>query len=183
MISDYGLYEELRRKAPMEDVVREMRGDIGPVQIQAGGQSFRVSYVNRDPAVAQKVTARLASLFIEENSQDRENLAESTNVFLESQLAEAKGHLVEHERKLEVYRRLHSGELPSQLDSNLRAIQIAQLQLQSTSESANRARERRLLLERQLVERRRCPSSRLSRASWSVRQRIRLRYRLRSSSM
>jgi polysaccharide chain length determinant protein (PEP-CTERM system associated) len=152
VISDFGLYEELRRKAPMEDVVRQMRLDIGPVQIQTGAQSFRVSYVNPDPAVAQKVTARLASLFIDENSQDRENLAESTNVFLESQLEEAKSRLVDHERKLETYRRLHSGELPSQLDSNLRAIQTAQLQLQSVSESANRARERRLLLERQLAD-------------------------------
>ena len=152
VISDFGLYEERRQRAPMEDVVRQMRIDIGPVQIQQGGQSFRVTYVNRDPGVAQKVTARLASLFIDENSQDRENLAESTNVFLESQLEEAKSRLVDHEKKLEAYRRLHSGELPSQLDSNLRAIQTAQLQLQSTSESANRARERRLLLERQLVD-------------------------------
>jgi len=152
VIGDFDLYEELLRKAPMEDVVRQMRIDIGPVQIQTGGQSFRVSYVNRDPAVAQKVTARLASLFIDENSQDRENLAESTNVFLESQLEEAKSRLVDHERKLEAYRRLHAGELPSQLDSNLRAIQTAQLQLQSVSESANRAEERRLLVERQLID-------------------------------
>lgn len=152
VINDFGLYEELRQKAPMEDVVRQMRLDIGPVAIQSGAQSFRVSYVNPDPVIAQKVTARLASLFIDENSQDRENLAQSTNVFLESQLEEAKTRLVDHERKLENYRRLHSGELPSQLDSNLRAIQTAQLQLQSTSESANRAQERRLLLERQLTD-------------------------------
>ena len=137
VISDFGLYEEVLQKAPMEDVVRQMRVDIGPVQIQPGGQSFRVSYVNRDPAVAQKVAARLASLFIDENSQDRENLAESTNIFLESQLEEAKNRLVEHERKLEAYRRLHAGELPSQLESNLRAIQTAQLQLQNVNESGN----------------------------------------------
>ena len=123
VISDFGFTKELRQTAPMEDVVRQMRLDIGPVQIQPGGQSFRVSYVNRDPAVAQKVAARVASLFIDENSQDRENLAESTNVFLESQLEEAKGRLVDHERKLEMYRRQHAGEMPSQLDGNLRAIQ------------------------------------------------------------
>jgi polysaccharide chain length determinant protein (PEP-CTERM system associated) len=152
VINDFGLYDELRGNAAMEDVVRQMRLDIGPVQIQPGAQSFRVSYVNRDPLLAQKVAARLASLFIDENSQDRENLAESTNVFLESQLEEAKSRLVEHERKLEAYRRVHSGQLPSQLDGNLRAIQSAQLQLQSLSESANRASERRLLIERQLAD-------------------------------
>jgi polysaccharide chain length determinant protein (PEP-CTERM system associated) len=152
VINDFGLYEEFRQRAPMEDVVRQMRTDIGPVQIQSGAQSFRVSYVNSDPIVAQKVAARVASLFIDENSQDRENLAESTNVFLESQLEDAKTRLVDHERKLETYRRLHSGELPSQLEGNLRAIQTAQLQLQSVSESANRARERQLLLDRQLAD-------------------------------
>jgi len=159
VISDFGLYEEVRQKAPMEDVVRQMRVDIGPVQIQPGGQSFRVSYVNRDPAVAQKVAARLASLFIDENSQDRENLAESTNIFLESQLEEAKNRLVEHERKLEAYRRLHAGELPSQLESNLRAIQTAQLQLQNVNESGNHAQERRLLLERQLADAQTLPAA------------------------
>ena len=152
IISDFDLYPELRARAPMEDVVARMRRDIDPVEIQKGQQSFRASYSSQDPRMAQKVTARLASLFIDENSRYRENLAESTNVFLESQLEEAKTRLVEHEKKLEEYRRLNSGELPSQLESNLRAIQTAQLQLQSVGESANRARERRLLVERQLVE-------------------------------
>ena len=152
IINDFHLYPELLAKAPMEDVVRRIRGDIGPPQIQKGAQSFRVGYVSEDPKTAQKVTARLASLFIEENSLDRANLAESTNDFLESELEDAKRRLLEHEKKLEEYRRLHSGELPSQLEGNLRAIQSAQLQLQSVSESLNRARERRLLLERQLVD-------------------------------
>ena len=110
------------------------------------------SYVSSDPQTAQKVAARLASLYIEENLRDRENLAEETNLFLESQLNEAKERLIEHEKKLEAYRRRYAGELPSQLDSNLQAIQNAQLQLQSVSESINRARERRLLIERQIAD-------------------------------
>jgi len=152
VIADFDLYRDLRKRAPMEDVVRQMRNDIGTPQIQAGAQSFRVSYESREPAIAQKVTARLASLFIDENSQDRENLAESTNVFLESQLEDAKSRLLEHERKLEEYRRTHAGELPSQLEGNLRAISTAQMQLQSLNETASRVSERRLLLERQLVD-------------------------------
>ena len=152
VINDFGLYPEMRARAPMEDVVQRMRGDIGSPKIQRGAQSFRIGYQSEDPNTAQKVTARLATLFIDENSRDRENLAQSTNVFLESELEDAKRRLLEHEKKLEEYRRLHSGELPSQVESNLRAISTAQLQLQSVSESLNRARERRLLLERQLVE-------------------------------
>jgi polysaccharide chain length determinant protein (PEP-CTERM system associated) len=157
VINEFDLYKELRATQPMEDVVRRMRSDIGSPEIEEGQQSFHVSYVNTDALVAQKVTARLASLFIEENSSDRENLAENTNVFIESQLAEARQRLLVYEQKLEVFRRTHAGELPSQLEGNLRAITSAQVMLQSIGESINRARERRLLVERQLVDARTLP--------------------------
>jgi polysaccharide chain length determinant protein (PEP-CTERM system associated) len=149
-ITDFDLYSQDRVGGIMEDIVQRMRADI-VVRLE-GQDSFRVSYVSRDAQTAQRVTARLASLYIEENLRDRENLAEETNLFLESQLAEAKERLVEHERKLEAYRRQHTGELPSQLESNLQAIGSAQLQFQSVSESINRARERRLLIERQIAD-------------------------------
>jgi polysaccharide chain length determinant protein (PEP-CTERM system associated) len=152
IILDLDLYRDMRANGIMEDIVQRMRGDIKPSVDGKEATSFRVSYVSRDPKTAQKVTERLASLYIEENLRDRTNLAESTNQFLESQLEDAKRRLIEHEKKLEEYRRAHSGQLPSQLQTNLQAIQNAQLQLQSVSESINRARERRLLLERQLAD-------------------------------
>jgi polysaccharide chain length determinant protein (PEP-CTERM system associated) len=157
IILDFNLYPADRVKAPMEDVVGRMRSDVGPISIREGERSFKVGYTNRDPATAQKVAGRLASLFIDENSRERESLAENTNVFLESQLEEAKRRLIEHEQKLEIFQRSHAGELPSQLQSNLQAIQSAQLLLQSVSESINRSRERRLLVERQLADTRSLP--------------------------
>ena len=79
-------------------------------------------------------------------------MAESTNQFLESQLEEARQRLSEQEKKLEQYKNLHAGQLPSQQAGNLQAIQNTQMQLQSVSESMNRARERRILIERQLAD-------------------------------
>jgi protein tyrosine kinase modulator len=148
IINDFNLYPEHRARGIMEDIVQRLRGDI-TVKLE-GQESFRVSYVSTNPQIAQKVAARLASLYIEENLRDRANLADETNLFLESQLNDAKEHLIEHEKKLEAYRRQYSGQLPSQLESNLQAIQNAQLQLQSINESTNRVRERRLLIERQI---------------------------------
>jgi polysaccharide chain length determinant protein (PEP-CTERM system associated) len=145
------LYKEARATGVMEDVVQKMRSDIKPTLV-GKDSAFRISYVSKDPRIAQKVTERLASLYIEENLRDRANLAEGTNQFLESQLEDAKRRLVDHEKKLEEYRRQHAGQLPTQLQSNLQAIQNAQMQLQAVSESINRARERRLLLERQLAD-------------------------------
>jgi len=156
-ITDFDLYSGQRAQGIMEDIVQSMRADIS-VQLE-GQESFRVKYVNSDPRTAQKVAARLASLYIEENLRDRENLADETNLFLESQLNDAKERLIEHEKKLEAYRRQHAGELPSQLESNLQTIQNAQMQLQSIGESINRVRERRLLVERQMADAQTLPSA------------------------
>ena len=134
----------------MEDVVQLMRSDID-VEIEGQGkESFRVTYESEEPTTAYKVTERLASLYIEENLKDKENLNESTHLFLESELEDAKRRLLEQEEKVESYRRQYAGQLPSQLDTNQQAIQNAQLQLSAVSESINRARERRLLVQRQL---------------------------------
>jgi polysaccharide chain length determinant protein (PEP-CTERM system associated) len=151
IITDLDLYRSQRRSLPMEDVVQRMRDNDIAFKIE-GKESFRVSYVSHDALTAQKTTERLASLFIEESIRDRENVAEDTNQFLDTQLEDAKRRLVEHEKKLEEYRTRYGGELPTQVNSNLQAIQNAQVQLQSLAESANNARERRLLFERQLAD-------------------------------
>lgn len=157
IISDFDLYRPLRERAVMEDVVQRMRSDI-KVTIDKG-ETFRVTYASASPRTAQEVTERLASLYIEENLKDRESLAESTSSFIDSQLVDAKRRLVEQEKKLEEYRRRYAGQLPSQIAGNLQAIQNAQLQLQSLRESMNRARERRLLIERQLADAQTLPAS------------------------
>lgn len=154
-IMDFELYPALRAQRTIDDVVERMRGDI-EVRLE-GQESFRVSYLSSDPYVAQKVTARLAALFIDENLRDRERLADQTNRFLESQVEEAKARLIGHEKMLEAYRRRYAGELPTQLDSNLQSIRNAQTQLQATTETVNRARERRLLIERQIADERTLP--------------------------
>ncbi len=151
IITDLNLYRGDRAKgALMEDVVRRMRADIKVTVENKDG--FRVNYISDEPSTAQKVTERLATLFIDENLRDRENQAQNTNDFLQSQLEDARRRLVEHEKKLEAYRQRYAGQLPTQMPGNLQAIQNAQLQLQSLDESTNRARERRLLLERQLAD-------------------------------
>lgn len=150
IIREHRLYERARRRSPMEDVVDRMRGDITVQMVK--GDAFRVSYVADVPVVAQKVTERLASLFIEESLRDREVLAEATNEFLETQLEDARRRLVEQEKQLERYRERNAGGLPSQLPSNLQVVQNLQTQLQGLVDSTNRDRDRRLVLERMVME-------------------------------
>jgi polysaccharide chain length determinant protein (PEP-CTERM system associated) len=150
IILDFDLYPEMRRTNFMETVVDVMRRNINPQIVK--GDSFRISYVSTDPHQAMRVTERLASLYIDESLKDREVLAEGTNQFLESQLQDARQRLIEHEKKLEEYNRQHAGELPTQMTSNLQALNGAQMQLQAIVDSLNRDRDRRLNLERMVVE-------------------------------
>src|SRR5215212_8169543 len=150
IIQDFNLYADDRQTGIMEDVVERMRRDIDIRIVR--GDAFRISYVGESPRTVMRVTERLGSLFIEESLKDREVLAEGTNLFLESQLQDARQRVVEHEKKLEEYRRQHAGQLPSQVDSNLQVLQNAQMQVQAVTESINRDRDRQLALERQIAD-------------------------------
>jgi uncharacterized protein involved in exopolysaccharide biosynthesis len=111
-----------------------------------------LSYVGLHPKTVQEVTSQLASLFIEKDVRDRENLTEDTNHFLDSELEESKKRLVEYEAKVSEYRRQYSNQLQAAAGFNLQAVQNAQAQRQMLREAANRDQERRLFLERQLAD-------------------------------
>jgi polysaccharide chain length determinant protein (PEP-CTERM system associated) len=150
IIVDLDLYARLRRTALMEDVVEQMRRDINITV--ARDDSFRVGYVSDRPVTAMRVTERLTRLFIDENLRDREVLAQGTNQFLNTQLEDARRRLMEHEKRLEEYRRRHAGELPSQLETNLTAINSTQMQVQSIIENTNRAKDRLAIIERTIAD-------------------------------
>jgi polysaccharide chain length determinant protein (PEP-CTERM system associated) len=149
IVLDFNLYAERRKRVPMEDVVSSMAFNDVDVLVERG-DTFRIRYRYGDPRVAQKVTERLASLFIGENTRDREVLAEGTNQFLDAQLEDARRRLIEQEKKLEQYRRQYAGQLPSQVQTNMQAISNIQIQLQAVDNELSRDRERRLELERQM---------------------------------
>ena len=109
-----------------------------------------MSYIGRDPRTVMRVTDRLASLFIEESLRDRQVLAEGTNQFLEAQLEDARRRLIEHEKKLEEFRQRYSGELPSQFEANLKALDSIQMRMQSVLQQIDRDQDRRIALQRQL---------------------------------
>jgi polysaccharide chain length determinant protein (PEP-CTERM system associated) len=150
IIQDFNLYPVERRTAIMEDVVERMRSAIG-VQV-VKGDAFRVSFTSDDARTAMRVTERLASLFIEENLRDREVLAEGTNQFLEAQLEDARRRLIETERKVEEYRRQYSDQLPEQREANMQGVHNIEIQLQGLTESLNRDRDRRLVVERLIAD-------------------------------
>ena len=150
IIEEFNLYPDLRQTRPLDDVVADMRDSVQIAIVR--GDSFRLSYTYTEPTATMQVTDRLARDFIVDNTRERQSQAEGTSQFLEAQLEDARRRLIEQEKRLETYRRIHAGELPSQLPSNMQAIQNAQLQLQALHDSVSRDRDRRVVVERLLAD-------------------------------
>jgi polysaccharide chain length determinant protein (PEP-CTERM system associated) len=151
IIRDFDLYRERRQTDSMQDIVESMRTrdiDIRPVK----GDAFRLGFSADDPDVAMRVVERLVSLFIVETSLDRASLAEGTDQFLEAQLEDARRRLIDYESKLAEYRRRHNGELPTQIEANVRGLHNTEMQLQVLTDSLNRDRDRQLMLERSIKD-------------------------------
>ena len=152
-IDDFGLYSDERKRLVPEQLVDLMRVniEIEPLSKQTaqGRQvnAFRISFTGDDPGVAQQVTSRLTSMFIDENLKTREEQSTGTTHFLQGQLETAHAELEERGQKLRDFKMQYLGELPEEQQGNLGILSGLQGQLQSTQAGLNRALEHRTMLE------------------------------------
>lgn len=156
LAEEFELYGDLKQKgASGDDIARAMRRDIAIRNTSRGGtiggtgggtMAFEVSYTSPNPERAMQVANKLATDYIEENMKIREQLSLGTTGFLQQQLDEARQRLEKYEQQVTLYKRQHLGELPEQLDSNLRTLDILQKQMGTISENLAKARERHSVL-------------------------------------
>lgn len=159
LINRFGLYADMRKRVPFEDVIGRMRSDIklDLKSVEARGQreatvAFTISYQSGDPGTAAIIANTLASFYIEENLKTRERQATSTADFLKVQLADTKRRLDEQEARVSAFKRRHLGELPQQMETNLVTLDRLHAQLRLNSDNQMRAAERRQSLSSQLAE-------------------------------
>jgi polysaccharide chain length determinant protein (PEP-CTERM system associated) len=157
VIEEFNLYSDMRNKAPMEGIVEMMRRMV-EVKVEANPhdersqKSFSVSFEGKDPKTVMLVTNKLASLFIEENLRSRESQAEGTSEFLSKELMSMEEGLKRKERDMRNFKERSMGQLPQQLDANLRILERLQQQLQTTSENIRAAEDRSVLLQNQIEQ-------------------------------
>jgi len=126
----------------MEDKVSSMRKRIKVKLTRArrGADAFSISFKGKDPEKVMKVANALATYFIDENLKVREAQAIGTSDFLQDELAVMRGKLEDVEKALREYRKKYMGELPEQLDSNLRILDRLQENLSEKQQSLREAR-------------------------------------------
>ena len=133
--------EDLPRWGELARMTKVERAMIVP----AGGKSsqnlvdgFVVSVLHRDPRTAMQVTARIADKFIEENNREREKEVEGTGEFLDEELRILKRELEKREESISQFKKSHMGDLPQQANTNLQALDRAEAEITSSTESLQR---------------------------------------------
>src|SRR5271169_116331 len=147
---ELSLYTGEHSRLTPDAVVAKMRKDIELELVRGIDNSvsaFHIYYSARDPLIAQQVTGRLADLFINENLETRQKESEDTTKFLENQLQTARQSLEEQEDKIRAFKGQHSGELPTQVESNLQILGGLQTQLQAQEDGLNNSRQQHAYLE------------------------------------
>src|SRR5215469_495010 len=163
IVDDFHLYSGWFARLGMGAGTDKMHKDIKIDQILTDSKpaelaGFTISYSGDNPQVAQNVTARLASLFIEENLRLREDQSANTTAFLDRQMKEAKADLAEQTNRIKRFKAQFVGQLPGELQSNLQVLNGLQIRLQQSSESMNRSEEQKLYLSSMLSAYRDSPS-------------------------
>jgi len=136
---------------PNEVIITIMRNNL---EIETKGRDqnfFQVHFTHRDPAKAMLGVSRLVSLFIEESLQVRENQAKGTTRFIEEELQSLKKVLEKQENIIQRFKRQHMGELPGQLDANLRVMESLQIQLTNNLTSQREIENRMMNLEQEIT--------------------------------
>jgi succinoglycan biosynthesis transport protein ExoP len=152
IIDAVGLYANERNHVAPEQLIARMRRrlDIQPLEsgtARRNVNSFRISFIADDAHLAQEVTSRVTSLFIQENVKMREHQATATTGFFGEQLAAVKKQLETQEALVQSFKMQHLGDLPEQQQGNVQILSSLSAQLQNTAAALSRAQEQKVYLE------------------------------------
>src|SRR5882762_1660091 len=154
IIEKFGLYAQDRGRVHIEDLVERLRNSVTvkPLEPMAGTQNrslpgFYVNVTFDNALIAQQICTEITSMFMEQNTRERERQASQTTSFLSGQLDEAKSKLDEQDAKLAQFKRLHLGSLPEEEQPNLSQLTVMNSQLEASTQALSRAQQDKALNE------------------------------------
>ena len=150
IVEEFGLYGNSKNISTMEDRVETLRRKVN-IDFRRNN-IFQLSFESENPEKAKEVTSRLASVFIEQNLQVREQQAIGTKSFIDAEAERLRKELEQQEAQVNQFKALNRFELPDVLDANLRTLEQLRSELQASLSRLASLQERRGSLEKQLVE-------------------------------
>lgn len=100
---------------------------------------FKISYRNRNPELAQKIAAKVTSVFIDQDNIARESKVSGTTNFLSTELEKVSIQLKESETKMKELKGRRRYELPDQTPINLANLTRLEDQRKANLEAADRS--------------------------------------------
>lgn len=164
IIDEFNLYEEERKQDPLEVVVDEMRDDIKLNVISAdvvdprSGRpmpatiAFVLSYVSKSPDMAQKVADKLTSLFLNENLENRKQMAVEAEDFLDNEAKRISKLMADLEQQLANFKERNFGSLPELANLNITILERTERELLETERQIREVKDRKIYLESQLAQ-------------------------------
>jgi uncharacterized protein involved in exopolysaccharide biosynthesis len=131
---------------PVDPNAPSAPGDYNSTKRKKTGQSddvpgFSVSFTTDNARDAQQVCSEITSMLLAENLKVREQVVHSTTDFLSRQLDQAQQNLDNQDKKLAAFKREHLGQLPVDVENNLRILMEVSAQLDGTTQTLNRAQQ------------------------------------------
>jgi uncharacterized protein involved in exopolysaccharide biosynthesis len=113
---------------------------------------FQLSYTDSDPTRAQGICNALTSLMLDQNLKSRAAVAKGTTDFLSSQLDDAKKTVDEQDAKLAAFKKQYMGQLPTDIDNNMRMLMSLNTQLDASTQTLSRAQQDKTYTEGMLAQ-------------------------------
>ena len=155
--------ENINRAKPAGEVAMWLRNNLAenievPPPIGVNGRPdptrgidlFHIGYTDSDAERAQRITNRVATVFVEENSKAQAIKAENTADILQQQVADSQAKLTDLENKLRTKKQNYVGRLPEQIGANVQMANGARTQYESLTRDLRTETDRLNLLEGQL---------------------------------
>jgi succinoglycan biosynthesis transport protein ExoP len=149
--------EGFDKNMPIPAAVQQVRSSVEvkvpqpDANMPAGSvEQFQVFYKDDSAPMAQRVTNRLADVFVEESSRKREVRAEETSMFINDQLMASKMRLDQLDTQLRSAKEAFMGALPEQTNANVALVTGLQQQMETVTNQIRGDQDRQNSLDRQI---------------------------------
>jgi len=164
IIRRYDLYPKQRAKDTREALLKRMRKDIGLKMISAdvidprSGRpttatiAFEVAYTSTSPELAAKVANELTTLYLNENLNNRTQLARDAATFLEAEGDRFNHRIGELEAQLAQFKAKNFKQLPELTQLNMQLLDRTDEELRTQEARKSSLEQQRTFLEAQLAQ-------------------------------
>jgi polysaccharide biosynthesis transport protein len=163
IMNRFNLYQDLRRKMTVEEIVELMRKDIKFQTISSNvidrrtGQpsmatiAFTLSYDGKEPQVVQQVANQLASLYLEENLKTRAEQTAGASRFLEEEARSMQAKLTDLDGKIAAFKARNINALPELVQVNFQSLDRVEQDLSRLKDDLKSLKSKEEYLQIQLA--------------------------------